>query len=452
MTIVNTQAAYLKPAPASCVIQNPAQADSPLQSKPIDCFTKFRGNKKPDHKPSNEKSFWKSPAPKLLSGCASLAAGIGIKVFGLTTVIGAPLLLPIGIGLAVAGIALGIWRIGQACSSPNGTSDSAPSPKASEPVSSKPTIIPEPVPPIDPGKLREQKFLEYFPTHHVQRLLRMKQDAKTASKYQTFVETFLDFIQSQQDKVKPLASLSDKEKGRYQKLADKLLENDNRLLVDTGRLMAYNLGNSPESVEKKLWPGTLPTTTPGRFNFTHYNNTRRHQEPLNVTSSSNGRMCTLKSLFLVHGHIQLKHSSSQPIIMEVGRSNTDDSVDYVLNQKGQTYASMTVKKGTPTSPHCTMTGLSLKGIPANYKLEACTAFIKMAIEEAYTQDMPILRYKGTLIPSSLLKQYGFVPFSNANEYVLQGEPFFNTLSRLPQPPISHQALKAFKEGYLLANT
>lgn len=51
----------------------------------------------------------KGPAPKLIGGTLLLATGLATKVFGLATVIGAPILLPLGLGLATLGTLLIGW-------------------------------------------------------------------------------------------------------------------------------------------------------------------------------------------------------------------------------------------------------------------------------------------------------------------------------------------------------
>lgn len=122
MRIANTQSSQLKPASGTNSVQNMAQT-----SASSDCFIKFKGdNSKPESETKN--SFWKSPGLKIMGGGALLATGIGLKVFGWATVIGAPLLLPIGIGLALTGTGLGVWGVVQACYSES-TPAEPPKPK-----------------------------------------------------------------------------------------------------------------------------------------------------------------------------------------------------------------------------------------------------------------------------------------------------------------------------------
>lgn len=71
---------------------------------------RFRGVAQPAEKPKN---LWvkltHGPAPKLIAGTVLLAAGIAIKVMGSATVLGAPILVPLGLGIAVSGSALMGW-------------------------------------------------------------------------------------------------------------------------------------------------------------------------------------------------------------------------------------------------------------------------------------------------------------------------------------------------------
>lgn len=78
---------------------------------PQDSFSpRFQGN----GAQSAKKPHWfsrtvHSPYTKLVSGGLLLAGGIAIKLLGLATVLGAPVLLPIGLGVAAAGVGLMGW-------------------------------------------------------------------------------------------------------------------------------------------------------------------------------------------------------------------------------------------------------------------------------------------------------------------------------------------------------
>lgn len=81
----------------------------PLISQGQDVFIKFGQHPSTNNKTGDKTSFLKGPALKLLGGGVLLASGIAIKVLGLATVIGAPVLLPIGLGAAAAGACLMGW-------------------------------------------------------------------------------------------------------------------------------------------------------------------------------------------------------------------------------------------------------------------------------------------------------------------------------------------------------
>lgn len=104
--------------------QSVSSIHTPLGLQQDSCKVCFQGNEAQSSKTSNWFSrTMQSPYTKLVSGGLLLAGGIAIKLLGLATVLGAPILLPIGLGVAAAGVGLMGWGGIQAFGKKNDASE-----------------------------------------------------------------------------------------------------------------------------------------------------------------------------------------------------------------------------------------------------------------------------------------------------------------------------------------
>lgn len=98
----------------------------------------FSGNTQKENAQKEVKSPWyKKPATKIVGGGLLLAGGIGLKMLGIATVIGLPVLVPIAIGMAGVGLVLTGWGLIQALKKKDKTSAVSDADKSISPITYK---------------------------------------------------------------------------------------------------------------------------------------------------------------------------------------------------------------------------------------------------------------------------------------------------------------------------